>query len=151
MFSFFNKRFCEGIVFAPPAQPQLCGALCFPLLTLWSRPGGLWLQPAVGVGKRRRISSDGKSSCIPHPTSHIPHPTSLIPHPAPHIPHLSSRTPQPLQLPRGARAGDEEEEKHLKALTTPHPDGQGPSTLSLLASAQGWILWLPSPISQECR
>lgn len=82
MFSFFNKRFCEGIVFAPPAQPQLCGALCFPLLTLWSRPGGLWLQPAVGVGKRRRIGSDGKSSCISHPSSHILHPTSHISHPA---------------------------------------------------------------------
>lgn len=144
LFILFSKRFCEGIVFAPPAQPQLCGALCFPLLTLWSRPGGLWLQPAVGVGKRRRIGSDGKSSCIPHPTSHIPHPTSCTPHP-------TSLIPQPLQLPSGARTGDEEEEKHLKDPVTPHPDGQGPSTLSLLASAQGWILWLPSPISQECR
>lgn len=87
LFILFSKRFCEGIVFAPPAQPQLCGALCFPLLTLWSRPGGLWLQPAVGVGKRRRIGSDGKSSCISHPSSHIPHPSSHILHPTSHISH----------------------------------------------------------------
>lgn len=157
LFTLFNKRFCEGIVFAPPAQPQLCGALCFPLLTLWSRPGGLWLQPAVGVGKRRRIGSDGKSSCIPHPSSYIPHPSSYIPHPTSCTPHPASLIPHPTASPAAKRCtsrrrgGDEEEEKHLKALTTPHPDGQGPSTLSLLASAQGWILWLPRPISQECR